>query len=130
MLNGVIPLSWSGYIHVALRVMTGLLLLEHGTSKLLNFPHVDYPEAFPMALRYFTGGIEIVGGILIIIGLYTRMASFILAGFMAVAYFMVHAPMGFFPILNMGEAAVLYCFIFLYLAVIGAGPYSLDASRK
>ena len=76
------------------------------------------------------GLLELIGGILIIIGLYTRSVAFVLAGFMAVAYFMAHASQGFYPIQNMGEAAILYCFIFLFLATAGAGPFSVDASRK
>lgn len=76
------------------------------------------------------GALEFVGGVLIIIGLFTRVTAFVPAGFMAVAYFMVHAPQGFFPINNMGELAIMFCFVFLYLAATGAGPRSLDANRN
>jgi putative oxidoreductase len=75
------------------------------------------------------GTLEIVGGILIILGLFTRVTAFVLSGFMAAAYFMAHAPQSFFPVQNMGEAAIFFCFIFLYFAAVGAGPFSLDAKR-
>jgi putative oxidoreductase len=131
MLNGVLPASWSGYTHAALRIMTGLLFLQHGTAKLLKFPDISAMIAgMPNGMVIFTGAIELVGAILIIIGLFTRTTAFILSGFMAVAYFMAHAPQGLFPILNFGELAILYCFVFLHLATVGAGPYSVDASRK
>ncbi len=133
MLNGFLPQSWSGSIHAALRVMTGLLLLQHGTMKLFGFPMNDMMKGMlsgtPSGMLYFTGLIELAGGILIILGLFTRPVAFILSGFMAAAYFMAHAPQGFFPILNMGELAILYCFVFLWLAAAGAGPYSVDASK-
>jgi putative oxidoreductase len=134
MLNtGIIPQSWSGPIHAALRVMTGLLFLQHGTAKILGFPINDTLKGMfdqMGSMTMFTGILELVGGVLIIIGLFTRPVAFILSGFMAVAYFMVHAPMGTYPILNFGELAILYCFVFLWLAVAGAGPYSLDAQSR
>ena len=132
MQNGIIPASWSGPLQAALRVMTGLLFLEHGTAKYFKFPLTgsfkDGVEVF--SLMGLAGALEVIGGILIVIGLFTRVAAFALAGMMAVAYFLAHAPQGFFPVNNKGEAAILYCFIFLFLAAAGAGPYSLDASRK
>ena len=132
MLNGIIPASWSGHLHAALRVMTGLLVLEHGTSKYFKFPLTEYfangVEVF--SLMGLAGAIEISGGILIILGLFTRITAFVLAGEMAAAYFMAHATQGFFPLLNQGESAILFCFIFLYLASVGAGPWSLDARQK
>jgi putative oxidoreductase len=134
MLNGILPASWQGYTHAALRVMTGMLFLQHGTAKILKFPMNDMLSGMfsgmPSGMLWFTGLMELVGGILIILGLFTRTVAFVLSGFMAVAYFMAHAPQGFFPILNYGELAVLYCFVFLWLATSGAGPYSLDANRK
>ncbi len=134
MLYGIIPTSWSGYTHAALRIMTGLLFLQHGTAKILGFPMNDALKGMfagmPSAMTAFTGGVELVGGILIIIGLLTRTVAFVLSGFMAVAYFMAHATQGFFPILNSGELAILYCFIFLWLATAGAGPFSIDAVRN
>jgi putative oxidoreductase len=130
---GIIPQSWSGAIHAALRVMTGLLLLQHGTAKIFGFPMNDTLKGMfdqMGSMTTVTGILELVGGVLIIIGLFTRPVAFILSGFMAVAYFMVHAPMGFYPILNFGELAVLYSFVFLWLAAAGAGPYSLDAQSR
>ncbi|MGV0876755.1 DoxX family protein [Martelella sp. FLE1502] len=112
-----------------LRVVTGLLFLEHGTQKILHFPVSDFHP--PMFSLLWVGGIlEIVGGVLIILGLFTRPAAFILSGMMAVAYFMMHAPNSFFPALNGGDAAILFCFIFLYLVFAGPGSFSLDGKRK
>ena len=132
MLNGIIPASWSGPLLAALRVMTGLLFLQHGTAKLLKFPVTDmFKDGVPlMSLMGLAGILELAGGILIIIGWFTRPVAFLLAGFMAVAYFMAHAPGGFFPILNFGELAIMFCFVFLYLAATGAGPYSVDNGAK
>jgi putative oxidoreductase len=130
MLNGIIPASWSGPLHAALRIVTGLLFLQHGTAKLIGFPMVDMFKDGVSGLLLVSGILELVGGILITVGLFTRVTAFVLAGFMAVAYFMAHAPQGFFPIINQGELAVLYCFVFLYLAAAGAGPYSVDDARK
>jgi putative oxidoreductase len=128
---GIIPSSWSGPILSLLRIMTGLLFLAHGTAKFFKFPpSQNFPEAVPLfSFSGFTGAMELVGGILIIIGLFTRIAAFVLAGFMAVAYFMAHAPQGFYPINNGGELAIMFCFAFLYLAAAGGGPWSVDASR-
>ncbi len=110
-----------------LRIVTGLLLLEHGTGKLLGFPHsLPFIDKMPAGLLYFTGTIELVGGILITIGLFTRPVAFVLSGFMAFAYFMAHFPMSFFPAINMGEPAILFCFVFLYLAAAGAGHWAVD----
>jgi putative oxidoreductase len=113
-----------------LRIVAGLLFLEHGAIKLLGFPPgspMPMPPAF--TLLWFAGAIELVGGVLIALGLFTRTAAFICAGEMAVAYFMAHAPQGLFPANNMGDAAILYCFIFLYLSAAGPGPWSVDAVR-
>jgi putative oxidoreductase len=132
MLNGIIPASWSGYLHAALRIMTGLLFIEHGTTKFFKFPLTDYFKdgVEVLSLMGFAGALELIGGILIVIGLFTRTTAFVLAGFMAAAYFMAHASSGFFPIQNGGELAIMFCFVFLYLASAGAGPFSMDASRK
>jgi putative oxidoreductase len=118
-----------------LRIMTGLLFLEHGTQKLLNFPPRVNNAPMPdlTTLPGMQGVIELVGGIMIILGLFTRPVAFILAGDMAVAYFMAHAPRGFFPISmggNGGELAIMFCFVFLYLMVAGAGAWSVDATRE
>jgi putative oxidoreductase len=110
-----------------LRIVTGLLFLEHGTGKLLGFPaHLPFIDKMPTGLLYFTGTMELVGGVLIVIGLFTRPVAFVLAGFMAVAYFMAHFPTSFFPAINFGEPAVLFCFIFLFLAVAGPGSWAID----
>jgi putative oxidoreductase len=112
-----------------LRIVTGLAFLEHGTGKLLGFPAgLPFIDKMSTGLLYFTGAMELVGGALIVLGLFTRPVAFILSGFMAAAYFMAHFPMSFFPALNFGEPAVLYCFIFLYLAAAGPGPWALDRS--
>lgn len=128
---GIIPSSWSGPILSLLRIMTGLLFLAHGTAKFFAFPPTQhFPDGVALfSLTGLTGALELVGGILIIIGLFTRITAFVLSGFMAVAYFMAHAPQGFHPINNGGELAIMFCFAFLYLAAAGGGPWSLDASR-
>jgi putative oxidoreductase len=110
-----------------LRIAAGLAFLEHGTGKLIGFPAgLPFIDKMPTGLLYFTGTMELVGGALIVLGLFTRPVAFVLSGFMAAAYFMAHFPMSFFPAINMGEAALLYCFIFLYLAAAGPGPWALD----
>jgi len=106
--------------------MVGLLILEHGLSRLFGFPSpLPTPALFTM--YWFAGAIEFAGGILVLLGLATRAAAFIMSGEMAFAYFISHAPRGFFPILNGGDGAILYCFVFFYLIFAGAGPWSLDA---
>src|SRR5215469_3195204 len=114
------------YVLSILRIMVGLLFLEHGLSRLFGFPSA-MPTPPVMTLYWFAGSIEFIGGVLVTLGLFTRPAAFIMSGEMAFAYFHSHAPRGFFPILNGGDGAILYCFIFLYLAAAGAGPLSLDA---
>ena len=108
-----------------LRIVTGFLFIEHGTQKWLLFPG-GTTRATVENLGGIAGIFELVGGTLIIVGLFTRPVAFVLSGVMAFAYFIAHAPQGFWPILNKGELAVLYCFVFLYLAAAGAGPLSLD----
>ena len=129
MLNGIIPSSWQPQLHAALRIISGLLFLEHGTSKLFHWPTSagDQPLS---ALMLAAGVIELVGGLLITVGFFTRYAAFVLAGEMAVAYFIAHMPNSIYPLINRGEAAILFCFIFLFLAAAGAGPYSMDDARK
>src|SRR5262245_18091988 len=123
--------AWAPRLLSILRIMAGLLLLQHGTAKLLGFPMGAVPPTFSLAsMPGYAGFIEFVCGILLVLGLFSRIAAFIASGMTAVAYFMAHAPQGFFPILNRGELAVLYCFVFLYLAAAGPGPWSLDAMRK
>lgn len=121
MIDGLRPYGLSLF-----RCMTGLLFMEHGTAKLLGFPFVAaFAHAPYLSLDGVTGTLELVGGALVALGLFTRAAAFILSGEMAFAYFIAHAPHGFFPLLNHGEPAVLYCFAFLYLALAGGGPISL-----
>lgn len=116
-----------------MRIMSGLLLLQHGTTKVLDFP-ASSMSAVPLTTPGGIAGIfELVFGVLLTVGLFSRFSAFILSGLTAVAYFMAHAPKGFFPLLNGGELAALYCFVFLYLAAAGPGPWALDAvlsSRK
>ena len=121
----VIPQPWAPILLSVLRIMTGLLFLEHGTGKLLGFPHLAHSGTLN-GFVLFTGLMELIGGALITVGLFTRPAAFILSGYMAVAYFMAHFPKSFFPILNSGEAAVFFCFIFLYIAAAGPGPWAID----
>ena len=129
MLNGIIPTSWQPQLHAALRIMAGLLFLEHGTSKLLHWPVPMGNGPLP-PLMLAAGVIELVGGLMVTVGFYTRYAAFILAGEMAAAYFIAHMPNSIYPLANKGEAAILFCFIFLFLAAAGAGPYSVDDTRK
>jgi putative oxidoreductase len=119
--------EWSPRLLSILRIVTAFLFIQHGSMKLLGFPP---SEAFPglnlFSLTWFAGALELFGGLLVLLGFFTRPVAFILSGEMAFAYFMAHAPHGFFPILNRGELAVLYCFVFLYLAVAGGGVWSVD----
>ena len=118
--------TWSPRMLSVLRIMTGLLFLEHGTQKLFAFPGPG-PALTPLLVVQSL--LELAGGVLIVIGLFTRPVAFILAGDMAVAYFMAHSPRGFFPTLNGGQLAILFCFVFLYLFVAGGGAWSVDQQR-
>ena len=119
--------EWSPRVLSILRIVTAFLFIQHGSIKLLGFPP---SEAFAglklFSLIGFAGTLELCGGLLVLLGFFTRPVAFILSGEMAFAYFMAHAPHGFFPILNRGELAVLYCFVFLYLAIAGGGAWSVD----
>jgi len=117
------------YILSIVRIMVALLLLQHGLSKFFGFPMAMKPPGM-FSLYWFAGALELVFGGLLLIGLWSRCAAFILSGELAFAYFIGHAPRGFFPLTNNGESAVLFCFIFLYLAFAGPGPLSLDAWRR
>jgi putative oxidoreductase len=120
--------KWQPAALSLLRFITGLLFLQYGVAKLFKFPPVPMFEKVQLFSLYGTAGaIELIGGILLVLGLFTRPVAFIASGEMAVAYFMSHAPRGFFPVLNHGDLAILFCFVFLYLACAGGGPYSLDA---
>jgi putative oxidoreductase len=127
----IIPASWTPRLLSVLRFMTGLLLLEHGLGKWLKFPAGAYPPTMNLnSMGGYAGIIELVCGILLVLGLLTRPAAFIASGMCAVGYFLVHAPQGFYPILNKGELIVLYCFVLLYIAAAGPGPWSADAAMK
>ena len=122
--------AWSPRVLSLLRIVTALLFMEHGLMKLFHFPAAQpgAPDPLP-AMLLAAAWIEVVGGGLIALGLFTRAAAFICSGEMAVAYFMGHAPQGLFPVINMGDAAILYCFVFLYLSAAGPGAWSLDGMR-
>ena len=125
--------SWTPQALAVLRIVTAFLFLQHGTAKLFGVPHVAMFDDLPLfSLIGFAGMLEVVGGILLILGLFTRPVAFILSGEMAVAYFMAHASQGYVlsPMMNQGESAVLFCFIFLFLVFAGAGAWSLDAMRQ
>ena len=120
----------TGRILSLLRIMAGLLFLQHGTTKYLGFPATQFSGVPAMSMGGIAGMIEFAGGVLLVIGLFTRPVAFICSGTMAAAYFIAHFPQGFFPILNGGELAALYCFTFLYLAAAGGGDWSLDKLRS
>jgi putative oxidoreductase len=125
--------TWTPRAQALLRIVTAYLFLSHGSSKLLGVPHVGMFDALPvLSLIGFAGILELVGGGLVLIGLFTRPVAFVLSGEMAFAYFMGHASQGqvLVPMLNQGELAVLYCFVFLYFALAGAGAWSVDAIRQ
>jgi putative oxidoreductase len=117
--------KYSPFVLSVLRIVTGFLFVCHGTQKVLSFP-APPEHAMGAGLPQLSGFIELIGGALILIGLFTRIAAFICSGEMAVAYFMVHAKGGFWPLLNHGELPVLYCFVFFYLFFAGGGPLSID----
>lgn len=123
--------AWAPRLLSVLRIISGLLFLQHGTAKYLKIPALPmFAKVDPVSLSGVAGMFELAGGVLLILGLFTRCAAFVLSGLMAFAYFLAHAPRGFFPIANAGELAVLYCFVFLYIAAAGPGPWSLDAARR
>ena len=144
--------SWSPKVLSLLRAVSGLLFLQHGMQKVLHFPPAPPPPpmapaaaaamkaamaakaaagpSLAMTLGAASGPIVLVGGVLLLIGLFSRAVAFICAGEMAFAYFLAHAPRSFYPILNGGDLAVLFCFVFLYLVFSGPGPYSIDALMK
>lgn len=117
---------WAPHIRSILRILAAATFLTHGTMKLFGWPSSMGDGALP-PLMLTAGILEVVGGILLVIGLFSRPVAFVLSGLMAVAYFMAHAPGGFFPVLNGGEPALLFCWVFLYIAAAGPGPISVDA---
>ena len=122
---------WAPRLLSVLRIVAALIFMAHGTQKLLGFPAPPangLPAAF--SLLWVGGVLELVGGLLLVLGLFTRPVAFVLSGEMAVAYWMFHAPRNLYPTLNGGDASILYCFVFLYLAAAGPGPWSLDAQRR
>lgn len=122
---------WAPRLLSVLRIVSALLFMMHGTAKLFQLPHqAMFDNLQIMSLVGLQGILEFGGGLLLLIGLFTRPVAFVLAGDMAVAYFMVHWPNGWLPLLNGGEAAIMYCFVFLYLFVAGPGPWSVDARLR
>ena len=119
---------WQPQLLAILRIVAALLFLEHGTMKLFHFPAAQMPGPLP-TLIMVAAIIELVAGVLMTIGLFTRLAAFIASGEMAVAYFMGHFPKSPWPGVNMGDAAILFCFVFLYLAAAGPGAWSVDGAR-
>ncbi len=120
---------FSAQTYSSMRIVAGLLFLCHGAQKLFGFP-VPIPAGAPAFIVYVAGSIEFFGGILIAIGLFTNWAAFLCAGQMAAAYWIGHGTKAFFPLVNQGELAVLYCFVFLYISANGPGIWSVDAARK
>ncbi len=122
--------EWAPRLLSVLRIVAALLFLQHGTQKLLGFPPSGRPGPELFSLLGLAGVLELFGGALLLVGLFTRPVAFLLSGEMAFAYWMAHAPRGVFPILNAGELAALYCFVFLYLAAAGGGAWSVDQVRE
>jgi putative oxidoreductase len=128
--NKDIERAWGPRALSLLRIVAALLFIEHGSAKLFGFPDVPMFENLDLfSLLGLAGVLEFFGGLLLLVGLFTRPVAFILSGEMAFAYFMAHAPRNFFPVINEGDAAILYCFIFLYIAIVGGGVWSVDYAR-
>jgi putative oxidoreductase len=121
--------SWTPYALAILRIVAGLIFLEHGTQKLLGFPAGERAFVDAFTLSWWAGLFELVLGTLITLGLFTRIAAFFASGEMAVAYWLAHAPQNFFPVNNAGDASILYCFVFLFLVFAGPGKWSIDGWR-
>ena len=125
--------GWAPRFQSVLRIVAGLLILQHGAQKILGFPPGGHGGGFDMSslstLAGWSGPIELVGGVLMVLGLFSRPTAFILSGFTAVAYWMVHAPQSPYPIINQGELAALYCFVFFYLIFAGPGAWAIDNVR-
>lgn len=122
---------WAPRLLSVLRIVTALIFMAHGTQKLFGFPAPPGSGLPPVFSLFWIGAVmELVGGLLMLVGLFTRPTAFLLSGEMAVAYWMFHAPRNFYPVLNNGDASILYCFVFLYFVAAGPGPWSLDALRR
>ena len=121
--------TWRPRVLSLLRIVTGFLYVQHGTQKMFGFPAPQHNPFELFSLLGVAGCLEVAGGILILVGLFTRPVAFLLSGEMAFAYFIAHAPRSFWPMLNGGELAVMWCFLFLYLAFAGGGQWSLDTLR-
>ncbi|MBU6463032.1 MAG: DoxX family protein [Bradyrhizobium sp.] len=123
--------AWAPRVLSVLRIITGLMIIQHGMAKLIGFPAVpEFANLNPLSLIGAAGFIELIGGALLIIGFLTQPVAFVLSGEMAFAYFMAHAPKSFFPLINGGTLAIIFCFACLYLSTAGAGPWSVDATMK
>jgi putative oxidoreductase len=122
--------AWSPHLLSLLRVVTGFLFMQHGGQKIFGFPAPQRYEFDLFSMSGVAGTLELFGGLLIVVGLFTRPVAFLLSGLMAFAYFIAHAPQNFWPILNGGELAALFCFVFLYLTVAGGGKWSVDCLRS
>jgi putative oxidoreductase len=121
---------WAPRLLGVLRIVAAILFIEHGTQKLFGFPPTERPMPELFTLMWFAGVLEVFGGLLLLVGLLTRPVAFILSGQMAFAYWMAHAPQSPYPAINGGDAAILFCFLFLYLAAAGPGSYSVDGARE
>jgi putative oxidoreductase len=122
--------AWAPRVLSVLRIITGLMIIEHGMGKILGWPaYPAYANVHPLSLVGAAGFIELIGGALLILGLFTQPVAFIISGEMAFAYFMAHEPKSFFPLINGGTLAIIYCFACLYLSTAGAGSWSVDAKR-
>jgi putative oxidoreductase len=124
--------SWAPYLLSVIRIIAAFVFMQFGSAKLVAIPAAIMPgggTAPLTSLPGFAGSLELVGGALLLLGLFTRPVAFLLSGEMAFAYFMGHAPQGFWPVLNQGSPAILFCFIWLYISSAGPGPWSLDALR-
>ena len=119
--------EWTPRMLSILRIVAARLFMAHGTQKLLGFPASEFAPS-PFSLMWFAGALELIGGAALVLGVVTRPVALVLSGQMAVAYWMAHAPQSPFPVVNGGDAAILFCFVFLYLVFAGPGPWSLDAA--
>jgi putative oxidoreductase len=117
---------WAPRLLSVLRIVAALIFMAHGTQKLLGFPASPYPAPEAFSLPWIAGVLELIGGALLVPGLLVRPVAFVLSGLMAAAYWIAHAPKSAFPVLNGGDAAILYCFVFLFMAAAGGGVWSLD----